>query len=147
MLELSTGRRRWLLFVNVVAVSLVVACRRGRVLLALGRYGEAEALFTPRLALDRRVVLIVCRLADGDPPRLIAQLFDGTVQFARELGLDAAKVNPNGGAIALGHPLGASGTRLLATLVNHLEQTGGRYGLQTMCEGNGMANGTVIERL
>ncbi|KXO92809.1 acetyl-CoA acetyltransferase [Tsukamurella pulmonis] len=67
--------------------------------------------------------------------------------WAAEFDIDPARLNPRGGAIALGHPLGASGTRLLATLVNHLEQTGGRYGLQTMCEGNGMANGTIIERL
>jgi acetyl-CoA acyltransferase len=67
--------------------------------------------------------------------------------WARELGVDLAKVNPRGGAIALGHPLGASGTRLLTTMVNHLESTGGRFGLQTMCEGGGMANATVIERL
>jgi acetyl-CoA acyltransferase len=60
---------------------------------------------------------------------------------------DAAKLNPRGGAIALGHALGSSGTRLLTTLVNQLEATGGRYGLQTMCEGGGMANATIIERL
>ncbi|HPU38510.1 MAG TPA: thiolase family protein [Microthrixaceae bacterium] len=60
---------------------------------------------------------------------------------------DMAKVNPNGGAIALGHPLGGSGTKLMATMLNELERTGGRYGLQTMCEGGGMANATVIERL
>lgn len=64
-----------------------------------------------------------------------------------DTGADAAKLNPRGGAIALGHALGSSGTRLLTTLVNHLEATGGRYGLQTMCEGGGMANATVIERL
>ncbi|MEO5679581.1 MAG: thiolase family protein, partial [Acidimicrobiales bacterium] len=60
---------------------------------------------------------------------------------------DTARVNPNGGAIALGHPLGASGTRLLATMLNGLERTGGRWGLQAMCEGGGLANATVIERL
>src|SRR3954470_13018596 len=60
---------------------------------------------------------------------------------------DMSKVNVNGGAIALGHPLGCSGARLMATLVNELERTGGRYGLQTMCEGGGMANATIIERL
>jgi acetyl-CoA acyltransferase len=60
---------------------------------------------------------------------------------------DPEKLNPRGGAIALGHPLGASGTRLLTTLVNQLEATGGRYGLQTMCEGAGMANATIVERL
>jgi acetyl-CoA acyltransferase len=60
---------------------------------------------------------------------------------------DMSKVNVNGGAIALGHPLGASGARLMATLLNELERTGGRFGLQTMCEGGGMANATIIERL
>ena len=60
---------------------------------------------------------------------------------------DMDRVNVNGGAIALGHPLGCSGTKLMATLLNELERTGGRYGLQTMCEGGGMANATIIERL
>src|SRR3954469_14749862 len=60
---------------------------------------------------------------------------------------DMSRVNVNGGAIALGHPLGCSGTKLMATLLNELERTGGRYGLQTMCEGGGMANATIIERL
>ncbi len=60
---------------------------------------------------------------------------------------DMGKVNVNGGAIALGHPLGCSGTKLMATLLNELERTGGRYGLQTMCEGGGLANATIIERL
>ena len=59
---------------------------------------------------------------------------------------DMEKVNVNGGAIALGHPLGCSGAKLMATLVNELERTGGRWGLQTMCEGGGMANATIIER-
>jgi acetyl-CoA acyltransferase len=67
--------------------------------------------------------------------------------WQHEFGADPERVNPRGGAIALGHPLGASGTRLLTTLVNHLAATGGRYGLQTMCEGGGMANATIIERL
>lgn len=67
--------------------------------------------------------------------------------WARDIGADPDRMNPRGGAIALGHPLGGSGTRLMATLLNHLEATGGRYGLQTMCEGGGMANATIIERL
>jgi len=67
--------------------------------------------------------------------------------WEKELHPDMDKVNVNGGAIALGHPLGASGTRLMTTLLNELERTGGRYGLQTMCEGGGMANATIIERL
>ena len=67
--------------------------------------------------------------------------------WAAEVGADAAKLNPWGGAIALGHALGSSGTRLLGTLLANLEATGGRYGLQTRCEGGGMANATIIERL
>jgi acetyl-CoA C-acetyltransferase len=67
--------------------------------------------------------------------------------WAKELDADLAKVNVNGGAIALGHPLGATGTRLMTTLLCELERTGGRYGLQTMCEGGGQANVTIIERL
>ena len=69
------------------------------------------------------------------------------LMWLAELGASPDRLNPRGGAIALGHPLGASGTKLLATMVNHLEQTGGRYGLQTMCEGGGMANAMIIEML
>jgi len=67
--------------------------------------------------------------------------------WERELHPDMEKVNPNGGAIAIGHPTGCSGARLMATLLCELERTGGRYGLQTMCEGGGQANAVVIERL
>jgi acetyl-CoA C-acetyltransferase len=67
--------------------------------------------------------------------------------WAKELGADLGKVNVNGGAIALGHPLGATGAKLMTTLLHELERTGGRYGLQTMCEGGGQANLTIIERL
>jgi acetyl-CoA acyltransferase len=67
--------------------------------------------------------------------------------WAAEFNAEPAKLNPRGGAIALGHPLGASGTRLMTTLINHLETTGGRYGLQTMCEGAGMANAAIVEVL
>ena len=69
------------------------------------------------------------------------------VAYMKHLGVDHAKLNVNGGAIALGHPLGASGTKLMATLLNALEARGGRYGLQTMCEGGGLANVTIVERL
>ncbi len=67
--------------------------------------------------------------------------------WAKETGADLDKVNVNGGAIALGHPLGATGVRLMTTLLNELERTGGRFGLQTMCEGGGQANVSIIERL
>jgi acetyl-CoA acyltransferase len=69
------------------------------------------------------------------------------LMWAREFVPDPAKFNPRGGAIAIGHPLGASGVRITATLLNQLEAVGGRYGFQTMCEGGGQANATVIERL
>ena len=67
--------------------------------------------------------------------------------WAKELGAEAAKLNPVGGAIALGHPLGASGARILTTMLNAMERSGARYGLQTMCEAGGMANATIIERM
>ena len=67
--------------------------------------------------------------------------------WQKEIGADLAKTNVNGGAIALGHPLGCSGARLMATMLNELERTGGRWGLQTMCEGGGLANATIIERI
>ena len=69
------------------------------------------------------------------------------IAWQKETNADLAKVNVNGGAIALGHPLGATGARLMTTLLHELERTGGRYGLQTMCEGGGQANVTIIERL
>ncbi|MBA4210686.1 MAG: hypothetical protein C0454_14270, partial [Parvibaculum sp.] len=67
--------------------------------------------------------------------------------WAKHLGADPARLNVHGGAIALGHPLGASGTKLMATLVHALKAQNKRYGLQTMCEGGGLANVTIIERL
>ncbi|RRO17579.1 acetyl-CoA C-acetyltransferase [Saccharopolyspora rhizosphaerae] len=69
------------------------------------------------------------------------------LSWQKEVDIDPARVNPNGGAIALGHPLGATGAKLMTTMLNELERTGGRYGLQTMCEGGGTANVTIIERL
>jgi acetyl-CoA C-acetyltransferase len=67
--------------------------------------------------------------------------------WQRDLDADPARVNVNGGAIALGHPLGATGARLMTSLLHELERRGARYGLQTMCEGGGQANVTIIERL
>lgn len=96
-----------------------------------------------------RHALAKAGLAVGD-----IDLFECNEAFApvvlawmRETGAPHEKVNVNGGGIALGHPIGATGTRLMTTLLNELERTGGRYGLQTMCEGGGQANVTVIERL
>ena len=86
-------------------------------------------------------------MADIDAVEINEAFASVVLAWAKELQPDMATVNPNGGAIALGHPLGATGARLMTTLLNHLEQTGGRYGLQTMCEGGGQANVTIIERL
>ncbi|MEY2568862.1 MAG: acetyl-CoA acyltransferase [Actinomycetota bacterium] len=86
-------------------------------------------------------------MADIDITEINEAFASVVLAWEKELSPDMSKVNVNGGAIALGHPLGCSGAKLLATLVNELERTGGRYGLQTMCEGGGMANATIIERL
>jgi acetyl-CoA C-acetyltransferase len=67
--------------------------------------------------------------------------------WIHEIGIDPERVNVNGGAIALGHPLGATGARLMTTLLNEMERRGARYGLQTMCEGGGQANVTILERV
>ena len=86
-------------------------------------------------------------LADIDLVEINEAFASVVLAWQRETGADLAKVNVNGGAIALGHPLGATGARLMTTLLYELERTNGRYGLQTMCEGGGMANATIIERL
>jgi acetyl-CoA acyltransferase len=86
-------------------------------------------------------------LGDMDLVEINEAFASVVLAWQRETGADMSKVNVNGGAIALGHPLGCSGTKLLSTLLNELERTGGRYGLETMCEGGGMANATIIERL
>ncbi|MDA0286323.1 MAG: thiolase family protein, partial [Actinobacteria bacterium] len=87
------------------------------------------------------------KISDIDLVEINEAFASVVLAWEKELHPDMEKVNVNGGAIALGHPLGASGTRLMTTLLNELERTGGRYGLQTMCEGGGLANATIIERL
>jgi len=95
-----------------------------------------QALSRAKLEIDE---IDVFEVNEAFAPVLIA--------WSSDTGASLARTNPNGGAIALGHPLGASGTKLLATMVNYLEATGGRYGMQTMCEGGGLANVTIVERL
>ena len=96
-----------------------------------------------RLVLEKAKL----RLEDMDAVEINEAFASVVLAWERELHPDMDKVNPNGGAIAIGHPTGCSGARLMATLLNELERTGGRYGLQTMCEGGGQANATIIERL
>jgi acetyl-CoA C-acetyltransferase len=86
-------------------------------------------------------------LADIDLVEINEAFASVVLAWLAETGADPARVNVNGGAIALGHPLGATGARLMTTLLHELERTGGRYGLQTMCEGGGQANVTIVERL
>jgi len=96
-----------------------------------------------RYALDKTGLT----MADIDTVEINEAFASVVLAWAKELEPDMATVNPNGGAIALGHPLGATGARLMTTMLNQLERTSGRYGLQTMCEGGGQANVTIIERL
>ncbi len=96
-----------------------------------------------------RLILEKAKLAleDMDVIEINEAFASVVLAWQREYSPDMARVNPNGGAMAIGHPTGCSGARLMATLLNELERTGGRYGLQTMCEGGGQANATIIERL
>jgi acetyl-CoA C-acetyltransferase len=87
------------------------------------------------------------KMADIDLVEINEAFASVVLAWQKESGADLDRVNVNGGAISLGHPLGATGARLMTTLLNELERTGGRYGLQTMCEGGGQANVTIIERL
>jgi acetyl-CoA C-acetyltransferase len=87
------------------------------------------------------------RLDDVDLIEINEAFASVVIAWAREAGADMARVNVNGGAIALGHPLGATGARLMTTLLHELDRCGGRWGLQTMCEGGGQANVTIVERL
>ena len=102
-----------------------------------------EPLFATERALQRAGMTI----GDIDLYEVNEAFAPVPMAWMKHVGADPAKLNVNGGAIALGHPLGASGTKLMATLVHALRARGGRYGLQTMCEGGGIANVTIIERL
>jgi acetyl-CoA acyltransferase len=117
-------------------VSFAVAAGDPRLMLTATIPATARVLERAGLALD-----------DVDVVEINEAFASAVLAWAGEHRPDMARVNVNGGAIALGHPLGASGTRLLTTLVCELERGGGRYGLQTMCEGGGMANATLIERM
>ena len=101
----------------------------------------------PLFATDRALQRAGLRIGDIDLYEVNEAFAPVPMAWMKHVGADHARLNVNGGAIALGHPLGASGTKLMATLVHALKARGGRYGLQTMCEGGGIANVTIIERL
>jgi acetyl-CoA C-acetyltransferase len=101
----------------------------------------------PLFATDRALKRAGMKIEDIDLYEVNEAFAPVPLAWLKHTGGDPAKLNVNGGAIALGHPLGASGTKLMATLVHALHKRGGRYGLQTMCEGGGIANVTIVERL
>ena len=114
---------------------------------ALGGCDPVIMLTAPIPATQNALKRSGLKISDIDAVEINEAFAPVILSWQREINPDMAKVNMNGGAIALGHPLGCSGARLMTTLLNILERTGGRYGLQTMCEGGGMANATIIERL
>ena len=114
---------------------------------ALGGVDPVMMLTGPIPATKNVLQRAKLSLKDIDAVEINEAFAPVVLAWQQEFDADLSKVNLNGGAIALGHPLGCSGARLMTTLVNILERTGGRYGLQTMCEGGGMANATIVERL
>jgi acetyl-CoA acyltransferase len=104
-------------------------------------------LTAPIPATQRILARSGLKLSDIDTFEVNEAFSSIPLAWASEFEVDPARLNPRGGAIALGHPVGASGARLMTTMVNHLEHTGGRFGLQVMCEGGGLANATIIERV
>ena len=114
---------------------------------ALGGVDPVIMLTAPIPATTNVLARAGMKLADMDAIEINEAFAPVILAWEKEHHPDMSRVNVNGGAIALGHPLGCSGARLMTTLLNILERTGGRWGLQTMCEGGGMANATVIERL
>jgi acetyl-CoA acyltransferase len=114
---------------------------------ALAGVDPVEMLTGPIPATTKVLERAGLALDDIDLVEINEAFASVVLAWERELGADLAKVNVNGGAIALGHPLGCSGARLMTTLVHELVRSGGRFGLQTMCEGGGMANATIVERL
>jgi acetyl-CoA acetyltransferase family protein len=114
---------------------------------ALGGVDPVIMLTAPIPATRNVLARAGMKLSDMDVVEINEAFAPVILAWQRDVDADLSKVNLNGGAIALGHPLGCSGARLMATLLNILERTEGRWGLQTMCEGGGMANATIIERL
>jgi acetyl-CoA acyltransferase len=114
---------------------------------ALAGVDPVMMLTGPIPATEKALAKAGLKMDDIDVTEINEAFASVVLAWEKEHHPDMSKVNVNGGAIALGHPLGCSGTKLLATLLNELERTNGRYGLLTMCEGGGMANATIIERL
>ena len=145
--QISDGAAALLIMERATAEALGVTPRWRFSAFALAGVDPVMMLTGPIPATRRLLDRAGLALGDIDHFEINEAFASVVLAWQAELGADLDRVNPRGGAIALGHPLGASGARLMTTLCHGLEQTGGRYGLQAMCEGGGMANATLIERL
>ena len=145
--QITDGASAVLIMSEEMANKLGLRPRARFVNFALAGDNPRYMLTAPIPATQKVLSRAGLQMSDIDVTEINEAFASVVLAWEKELHPDMEKVNPNGGAIALGHPLGASGTRLLTTLLHELERTNGRYGLQTMCEGGGMANATLIERL
>jgi acetyl-CoA acyltransferase len=149
--QISDGAAALLIMSGQKAAELRLRVRARFVQFALAGTDPVTMLTGPIPATKKVLARANLSSEDMDAVEINEAFASVVLAWKKELGVGDGlfdeRVNPHGGAIALGHPLGASGARLMTTLVNVLEQRGGRYGLQTMCEGGGLANATIIERL
>jgi acetyl-CoA acyltransferase len=145
--QITDGASAVLIMSEEKAAALGLEPRARFVEFALAGVDPVTMLTGPIPATEKVLQKAGMSMGDIDLTEINEAFASVVLAWEKELHPDMSKVNVNGGAIALGHPLGCSGAKLMATLVNELERTGGRYGLQTMCEGGGMANATIIERL
>jgi acetyl-CoA acyltransferase len=145
--QMTDGAAAALIADRETAERLGLPIRARLVHFAVGAEDPVLVLSAPNRVTRKLLERSGMRIADFDAIECNEAFAAIVLRWAAEFRPDPARLNPRGGAIAIGHPLGASGVRMTATLLNHLEAAGGRYGLQTMCEGGGQANATVIERL
>jgi acetyl-CoA acyltransferase len=145
--QITDGASAVLIMSEEKANALGLRPRARLVSFALAGADPIMMLTAPIPATTKALEKANLTMADIDVTEINEAFASVVLAWEKEHNPDMSKVNVNGGAIALGHPLGCSGAKLMATLLNELERTGGRYGLQTMCEGGGMANATIIERL
>jgi acetyl-CoA acyltransferase len=145
--QISDGAAALLIMSEEKASALGLRPRARFHTFAMAGVDPVTMLTGPIPATDKVLERAKLKLDDIDLVEINEAFASVVLSWEKEHKPDMSKVNVNGGAIALGHPLGCSGAKLMTTLLNELERTGGRYGLQTMCEGGGMANATIIERL
>jgi len=145
--QITDGASALLIMSEEKAAALGLTPRARFVQFALAGVDPVTMLTGPIPATEKVLEKAKMAIDDIDLVEINEAFASVVLAWEKELHPDMSRVNVNGGAIALGHPLGCSGAKLMATLVNELERTRGRYGLQTMCEGGGMANATIIERL